>query len=122
MLSKTFALSKILPIALIAILLVGLGAYMKGRSDGKTSIKLANERAITAALRKGHAAGERAAETRLADERRQLEVEKKYEDAIAAAPGGSNSPAAVALACGRLLRAGTRRADLPAACRSQGGN
>ena len=96
--SRAFTLGKILPIALIAVLLVGLGAYLQGRSDGKTSIKLANQKAITAAQERGRIAGERAAETRLADERRQFEVEKKYEQAIEAAPGGSNSPAAVALA------------------------
>lgn len=118
--SRTFALGKILPIALIAVLLVGVGAYLFGRSDGKTAIKLANERTISAAYKKGAAAGEKAAETRLADERRQLEAERKYEDIISKAPGGRNSPASVALGCERLRRAGFGGADLPAECRSQG--
>lgn len=118
--SRTFALGKILPFALIAVLLVGVGAYFFGRSDGKTAIKLANERTISAAYKKGAAAGEKAAETRLADERRQLEAERKYEDIISKAPGGRNSPASVALGCERLRRAGFGGADLPAECRSQG--
>lgn len=119
---RTFTLAKILPFVLIAVLLIGIGAYMKGRGDGKTAIKLANERSINAAQKRGHEAGEKAAIARLADERKQLEVEKKYEDAIQAAPGGRNSPASVALACQRLRRAGIGSADLPADCGPSNGN
>jgi hypothetical protein len=107
-------------LGIIAALL--LLSYCQGRTDGKTSVKLADEKAKTALYQRAYKAGEAASETRLADERRQLEAEKKYEDVIAAAPGGHNSPAAGALACQRLRRAGYSGADLPAECRPSGGN
>lgn len=120
--ARTFTLGKVLMVAVPIFLIALIGAYFFGRSDGKTSIKLANQQAITAAVERGRIAGEKAAETRLADERRQLEAEKKYEDVISKAPGGRNSPASVALGCERLRRAGFGSADLPAECRSSGGN
>lgn len=101
-------------------LLLGL-SYCQGRTDGKNTIRLENEKARNAQLERAFKAGERAAETRLADERRQLEAEKKYEEVIASAPGGRNSPASVALGCERLRRAGFGNSDLPAECRSSGG-
>jgi hypothetical protein len=107
-------------LGIIAALL--LLSYCQGRADGKNKVLLADEKAKSALYQKAFKAGEKASEQRLADERKQLEVEKKYEDAIAAAPGGRNSPAASALACQRLQRAGYSGADLPAECRPSGGN
>lgn len=107
-------------LGIVAILL--LLSYCQGRTDGKNKVLLADEKAKTALYQKAFKAGEKASEQRLADERRKLEVEKKYEDAIAAAPGGRNSPAASALACQRLRRAGYSGADLPAECGPSGGN
>lgn len=107
-------------LGIVAVLL--LLSYWQGRTDGKTSVKLADEKAKTALYQRAYKAGEQASEQRLADERRRLEVEKKYEDVIAAAPGGRNSPAASALGCERLRRAGYSGADLPAECRPSGGH
>jgi hypothetical protein len=102
-------------------LLLGL-SYCQGRTDGKNVVKLENEKARNEALRRAFTAGEKAAETRLADQRRQLEAEKKYEQVIAAAPGGRNSPASIALGCERLRRAGFGDSVLPVECRPSGGN
>lgn len=107
---------RIVSFLLIFVALLGL-SYCQGRTDGKNVVKLADEKARNAQLRKAFVAGERAAETRLADQIRQSKVEKEYESAIASAPGGANSPASVALACQRLRRAGYSGADLPAKCR-----
>lgn len=106
---------RLLSLALVAIGLLAL-AYCQGRSDGKAHVELANQKAINAEITKARKEGEKAAEQRLADERRQLEAEKQYENVIAAAPGGANSPAARALACERLRRAGYAATDLPAEC------
>jgi len=120
--SRTFALSRVLLIALPLLLVAMIGAYSYGRSDGKMAIELENANARHIALKQSYDAGERAAEARLADQRRQLEAENKYEHAIADAPGGRNSPAASALACERLRRAGFGDAELPAECRPSGGH
>lgn len=97
-------------------------SYCQGRSDGKAHVKLQDQIAVNKEIEKARKEGEKAAEARLADERRQLEVERKYEEVIAAAPGGRNSPASVALACQRLRRAGYSGADLPAECGRGSGN
>lgn len=107
----------------IAVMVIVLGvllllSYCQGRSDGSNAVKLKDAEARQEQLKQEFAAGERAAETRLADERRQLEAEKTYEDVIAKAPGGRNSPASVALGCQRLRRAGYLDSELPADCRS----
>ena len=102
--------------ALLIVVGLCLASYCQGRSDGKNKVLLADEKAKSALYKKAHAAGEKAAEQRLADERRQLEAEKKYEEVITSAPGGRNSPAATALACERLRRAGYSGSDLPAEC------
>ena len=102
--------------ALLIVIGLCAASYCQGRADGKNKVLLADEKAKVELYKKGMAAGEKAAEQRLADERRQLEAEKKYEEVIASAPGGRNSPAATALACERLRRAGYGGADLPAEC------
>jgi len=91
-------------------------SYCQGRTDGKNVVKLEDEKARNEQLQRAYKSGEKAAEKRLADQRRQFEAEKKYEQVIAAAPGGRNSPASVALGCERLLRAGYSGAELPAEC------
>jgi uncharacterized membrane protein YhiD involved in acid resistance len=101
---------------LFVIMLMLLASYCQGRTDGKNKAELANQKAVNAQIERARKEGEKAAEARLADERRQLEAEKQYEAAIAAAPGGRNSPASVALACQRLRRAGYAGSDLPAEC------
>jgi hypothetical protein len=107
-------------LGVIALLL--LLSYCQGRTDGSNSVKLADERAKSALYQRGLKAGEAAAEQRLADQRRQLKAEKKYEEVIAASPGGRNSPASVAVGCERLRRAGYSGSDLPAECGPSGGN
>lgn len=107
-------------LGIVALLL--LLSYCQGRTDGSNSVKLADEKAKSALYQRAFKAGEAASEQRLADERRQLEAEKKYEEVIAAAPGGRNSPASVAVGCERLRRAGYSGADLPAECGPSGGN
>lgn len=106
---------------LIIGLLLGL-SYCQGRTDGGNAVKLEDEKARNKQLERAFTAGEKAAEKRLADQRRQLEAEKKYEEVIAASPGGRNSPASVALGCERLRRAGYSGADLPGECGPSGGN
>lgn len=101
-------------LGIVALLL--LLSYCQGRTDGSNKVKLADEKAKSALYQRAFKAGEAASEQRLADERRQLEAETKYEEVISAAPGGRNSPAASALACQRLRRAGYSGADLPAEC------
>ena len=117
------AAQKALRVAITVLVLVALLAlsYCQGREDGANNVKLEDERARSAQWERAYEAGERAAETRLADQLQQLEMEKQYEDAIGAAPGGANSPAAVALACQRLRRAGHLDSELPIPCRSGSG-
>jgi len=103
--------------AAAVVSLCGL-SYCQGRTDGANGVLLADEKARNEQLQESFEAGERAAEQRIADALKQQEVDEIYEDAIDAAPGGVNSPAAIALACQRLRRAGYSGADLPAKCRS----
>lgn len=114
------AAQKALRVAIGVLVLVGLLSlsYCQGRSDGTAAVKLADAEAVNEQLQESFEAGERAAEKRLADALAQEKVEEAYEEAIDAAPGGRNSPAAIALACQRLRRAGYIDAKLPAECRS----
>ena len=74
-----------------------------------------NERAVESIE-----ARDTAAEQRANDAIQNAETEKELIDAIEQAPsGGEVSPAARALACERLRNRG---GELPAACRSEGGN
>lgn len=91
-------------------------SYCQGRSDGRAHERAKTAEATVKVLQKAEKAGNVADAERVADTARQIEVEKRYEEVIEAAPGGSNSPAAVARACEQLRQAGYAGADLPAEC------
>lgn len=95
---------RIMSAALIVIALLGL-AYCQGRTDGGNAVKLKVKEAQIAAQEKQRKADEKAAKQREIDDQRIDDMEEAYDDAIAKAPGGANSPAARALACQRLRRA-----------------
>lgn len=104
-------------VGLLAIVALLLASYCQGRSDGRTSEQLDVQRQINAALERDRKARDRADQQRQRDEQTRRQMEEDYEDAIEGAPGGANSPAAVALACERLRRAYPGRSELlPAEC------
>lgn len=111
------ALRILIAVGIVAALLAL--SYCQGRSDGKAHEVVAQQKAIIKVQKKAAAAGDAADLQRTADVAKQIEAEKQYADAIEAAPGGTNSPAATALACQRLRAAGYRGADLPAECGRQ---
>lgn len=112
------AAAKIARIAIFLAVIAGLLllSYCQGRSDGKAHEVVAQQKAVIKAQQKAAKAGDVADAKRIADAAKAIEVEKKYEEVIAAAPGGVNSPAAVARACQQLRGAGYSGADLPAEC------
>jgi hypothetical protein len=112
--------AKLLKIAAAILLLVVVLAlsYCQGRKDGAASVKLADTEARNDQLQTEAAAAEEAAEQRIEDALTQEKADEEYKDAIDAAPGGVNSPAAVARACQRLRRAGYLNTELPIECRS----
>lgn len=73
---------------------------------------------VAGVQQKAAPATEKAADQRVKDDRANFQNEKELHDAINAAPGGTLSPAAHALACQRLHKAGRH----PASCGSDGPN
>ena len=106
---------RILAAVVILGLLLAL-AYCQGRSDGKAKVELADQKAVTAAVTKQKQIDDNLSQQRVSDAVAQAKVDQSYADAIAKAPGGANSPAAVAYACQQLRRAGYSGAKLPPEC------
>lgn len=93
---------------LLAVLSLGKCAYDASVIEGHE-----NERELEAAD-----ARETASEQRVEDAIENAKNEEELKDVIQAAPGGTLSPAALALSCERLRRSGR----VPPACRREGGN
>ena len=107
---------------LILLALLAL-AYCQGRSDGKAKVELANQKAINAAVVQDRQSAERRQQEEIKAAEARGKEKAAYETAIASAPGGTNSPAAHALACERLRQAyGAGSSNIPASCRSASGN
>lgn len=107
--------AKLTRIAVALAVMIGLMvlSYCQGRTDGKNSEIAKTQAAVIKVQKKAIAAGDVADAQRAADVARQIEAERKYEEAIEAAPGGENSPAARALACQRLRRIGQTHPNCP---------
>lgn len=101
----------ILAVLVIALLGVGKCSYDRAVVDGY--LKDANREAEAEARK----ADNKAADTRLEDDRQARELEEDYAAAIRHAEDlGAPAPAAVALACERLRKAGRDTGSIPA-CR-----
>jgi hypothetical protein len=111
-------------VAALGILLAIIGmAYCQGRSDGKAHVELANQKAINAAITQDRASAERRQQEEITQAEAAGKEKAAYDNAIAAAPGGVNSPAAHALACQRLREAfGAGSPNVPASCRPSSGD
>lgn len=107
------------------LILIGAfyGVYSRGYSNGKAHVELANQKAINAAITQDRQSAERRQQEELAAATVRGKEQAAYETAIAAAPGGTNSPAAHARACERLRQAyGAGSSNIPASCRSGSSN
>lgn len=103
----------ILGIALLALLLAGL-IYWQGRSDGR--LKADAERAVAnvEAMKTNEKANVNAADDRVADAEKVLELKEELTNAVAQVPDDVPDPVAVALGCQRLRNQGTDTTALPA--------
>lgn len=106
---KTAKVLGIIQLAILAILILGIG---KCTYDASVINQHEAEREV-----KAGAAREDAADQRVVDAIKNAQSEEELHDVIEAAPGGVLSPAAHALSCERLRRYGS----VPPACRPQGG-
>jgi hypothetical protein len=99
--------------------------FALGQCDGKRTEAVRQEalraKAVVEAIGKNAAAQEKAAEERATDKEVIDQKQEDLLDAIKTVPDTQPDAVRVALGCQRLRAQGSRDADLPAVCRTQGG-
>lgn len=89
-----------------------------GRKVGRGQMQHAIDQANLKAQQLQHRADELTAQQRLTDTIAVSRQEEALRNAVASTPDSAPDAARIALGCQRLLAAGSRAADLPAACRA----
>ena len=100
----------------VLLLLATCSHYSAREADHAKREAEARAKALDEAIK----ASDKAAGERLRDIQINQKREKELTNAVTSLPDGAPSPVQRRLACQRLRQQGTRDADLPAVCRSEG--
>jgi hypothetical protein len=89
-------------------------AYCSGKREGRVDVEHKIEQANTKAVQRNAAAGEKAAEARVADAQTVLEMKEELVDAVEATPDTLPSDRRIARGCVQLRQAGRDTDAIPA--------